>query len=146
MKPRIVILSFLIFFAAGGSALGEQAKRISIDAVLGLAGEAGGIIKSFGYQLIKGFVSVEASFAVFAHTYPLSGNLTLQLPLGPFAPFITTGYGYSLSGFSVSNTGTGLKIWVSENTALLLEYRRFKYDYFGKQTTKLIGAGFAYRL
>lgn len=148
MKLKNVIILFLIFFAAWGSAPAQQEdKKFEVDAVLGWAGTAGGILKSFGYRLVGSYVMPEASLGVLEHMAPLSVNLALQLPVGIFAPYVTAGYGFSLSGFFVSNMGAGLKVWISENTGLLFEYRRFKYTYKGeKATTNLIGMGFSYRL
>jgi len=139
-------MAFLILIIAGGNALGESAKRFEFNAVLGWAGQAGGILKSFGYNLIQRFVLVEASFSVFQYSYPLSANLTLQVPLGPVSPYVTGGYGYSFSGFMVSNLAAGLKLWITAKTALLVDYRQFRFTYQKeKKKTTMIGVGFAYR-
>lgn len=147
MKLKNVILLSLILAAAWGVVQAEDEKKFENNALLGWAGKAGGLIKSFGYHLLDSYVIPEAGLAVLEHLAQLSVNLTLQLPLGIFAPYVTAGYGFSLSGSLVSNTGAGLKIWISENAGLLFGYRQFKYTYKGEKTTmNLIGVGFAYRI
>ncbi len=47
MKLKAILLAFLIFFAAGGSALAERTQKYYLNAILGWAGQAGGIMKSF---------------------------------------------------------------------------------------------------
>jgi len=147
MKLKAILLAFLIFIAAAGSALAERTKKYDLNAILGWAGQAGGIMKSFGYHLINNYISTEVSIAVFQHSYPFSLNLTLQLPLGPVSPYVSAGYGYSLSGFGASNFAAGLKFWVSPNTGLLFDVRRFNYTYLDeKKKTTMFGIGFDYRL
>ncbi len=146
MQRKAVLMVFLILIAAEGRALGEPAERFELDSALGWAGKAGGMFKSFGYHLIQGFVLVEVSFALFQHSSPLSANLTLQVPLGPVFPYVSGGYGYSLSGFMVSNMAAGLKFWVSKTTGLLVVYKQFRFTYKQeKKKTTMIGVGFAYR-
>ena len=145
MKRLVVFLLVLILFAAEGNAQADQNKpRTEFNVTFGWAGNDFGIFKSLGYHLIRGFVSAEVSLAIIEGQYPLSGNLTLQVPLYKFVPYVTGGYGYSLAGTGVTNMGAGLKIRLSPSMGILAEYRQFTYNSFGKKKSTLIGAGFAY--
>jgi len=147
MNLRTILLVLVILVAASRSASGQEVKKFELNAVFGWAGQAGGIIKSFGYRLLDGFVLTEANLAIFQHCNPLSANLTLQLPLGPVCPYITAGYGLAFSGFGVSNMAAGLKVWISPNAGLIADVRRFSFTYSGEKTkTTMIGVGFSYRL
>jgi len=146
MKSRMAAFLLVIFLVSAGGGLAQDEKKFENNALLGWAGKAGGIIKSFGYHLVGSYIVPEAGAAILQQLAALSANLTLQLPVGIFAPHVTAGYGISLSGFLVSNVGAGLKIWISETTAFLFGYRQFKFTKSGEKTTlNLFGVGFSYR-
>jgi hypothetical protein len=151
MNKKAVLAFVLACLLAGGCALqaAEKAKekspRMELNVAMGIAGGQVGLCKSVGYFLIKRFVSVEGNFSVITKLFPLCANLTLQLPLWKFIPYVTGGVGLSPMGGGVSNAGVGLKFRVTRQTGILVEYRTYNGTVgIRKKTMNLIGAGISY--
>ena len=72
-----------------------------------------------------------------ASIFNMMGNVVLQIPLGPFYPYGTIGYGWVTTSLSTDildnfggtvgafNFGFGAKIYVSDSIGIKLDYRRF---------------------
>jgi len=150
MNKKTFLVFVLILLLAGGTVLraAEKAKAEKSKMELNLVGSAGGqvgMFKSLGWYLVGRFVSAEANIAIILDAFPLCGNLTLQLPLWRFIPYVTGGLGFSLTGFSVANVGGGLKVRLTQRMGILFEYRSYTYHIrTRKKTTPLIGGGISY--
>jgi hypothetical protein len=143
VKTKFIRLALTaILCATGGSHLFAAEKiKSEINVSVGKISTRGiGIIKSMGWYLVRNFVAFDVSITITEEEYPISGNLSFNLPvMERIVPFVTGGAGMSFKSGLIKNLGGGLKFRVLKRTGIIAEYRAYfrsgkatrSYHYFG---------------
>jgi hypothetical protein len=146
VRRKAFVAFALILLLAGGTIFGAAEKhKMKICSMLGDMGGNVGIFKSVGRYVVGRFVSVDLNIVIINTLFPVSGNLTLELPLWRFVFYVTGGLGYSLIGGGTKNVGTGLMIRLTQQMGFLADYRHYTHKpFFGKHMANFIGGGIFY--